>query len=389
MTAGMLLLSVACLAQAQDQDNSLLKFGPVSMQPSLVINNIGQDPNVFNSETNQQSDFTMTVSPKIDVIFRVRKLKTTFTQNTDFVYFKTYASERSVNPSYAVRADYDLGILSPFASATTSSGKSRINNEVDLRAQHDSTEYAVGTGVKVFTRTTLSFKARQNSTNFDDNEEFRGESLARAFDGVIRGLDTSVGVGLTPLTSFSVVFTNEQQRFDLAPERNSDTFRVMPTFSFSPLGLLNGTAAFGYRKFTPKDPTVPVYSGFVSQVSAGITVYDRHRLTVTYTRDLTYSYDETSVYYIQNSVGGSWAYQIGKGFDVQLGALRNLMHYHETATTGPADDVYTSYDGSFGYRVRARLRASVNASFQQRHSGISPDRGYDNNRIYGTVTWGG
>jgi hypothetical protein len=111
MMPGVLLLSVAWLAQAQEQDNSLLKFGPVSLQPSLVINNIGRDPNVFNSEANPQSDFTMTISPKIDVIFRVRKLKTTFTQNTDFVYFKTYASERSANLSYSVRADYDLGIF--------------------------------------------------------------------------------------------------------------------------------------------------------------------------------------------------------------------------------------------------------------------------------------
>ena len=84
MTPGMLLLTAAALAQ--EQDPSLLKFGPLSIQPSIVFQNIGQDPNVFNSATDPQSDFTMTISPKVNVIFHVRKSKTTFTQTTDYVF---------------------------------------------------------------------------------------------------------------------------------------------------------------------------------------------------------------------------------------------------------------------------------------------------------------
>jgi hypothetical protein len=387
MTPGMLLLTAAVLAQ--EQDPSLLKFGPFSIQPSIVFQNIGQDPNVFNSATDPQSDFTMTISPKVNVIFHVRKSKTTFTQTTDYVYFKKFASERGTNYSYALREDVELGVLQPFASVSTTSSKNRINNEVDTRAQHDNTQYSLGTGVNVFTRTHASFTARRSNTEFDPNETFRGQSLSRAFDGYIRGFDAAAGVSLTSLTSLDVVFTDEQQRFDLAPERNSDTFRVMPTFSFSPLGLLNGTAAFGYRRFTPKDPLVPAYHGFVTQVTAGITVDDRHRLSTTILRDVSYSYDAAAVYYVQNSIGGTWAYRIGRGLDSSLGATRNLMHYHQTATTGPADDVYTSYDVAFGYRVFPRLRASINGTFSKRHSEVSPDRAYESNRVYGTVTWGG
>jgi putative beta-barrel porin BBP2 len=387
MTPCVLLLSAAVLAQ--DQDNPLLKIGPVSIQPSLVLQNIGEDPNVFNSATDPQSDFTMTISPKINVVFAVRKSKTTFAQTADYVYFKKFSSERGTNYSYVLREDVDLGIFQPFGYVSTLSSKNRINNEVDERARHDNTDYSVGTVVNVFTRTHASFKARRSRTTFDPNETFRGESLSRAFDGVLRGFDTSAGVALTPFTSFDVVFTDEQQRFDFAPERNSDTFRVMPTLSFSPLGLLNGTAALGYRRFTPKDPSVPDYHGFVAQVTAGVTVRDRHRLSTTITRDVSYSYDQTAVYYLQNSVGGSWAYQIGRGFDSLIGATRNLMHYHQTATTGPADDIYTSYDLAFGYRILPRLRASLNGTFSKRKSEVSPDRAYDSNRVYGTVTWGG
>ena len=390
MTPGLLLLSTAVLAQApQGQDPSLLKFGPVTIQPSFAIQNISEDPNVFNSATNPQSDFTMTISPKVGVTLNVRKSKTTFTQTVDYVYFKTFASERGTNYSYALGEQVELGILQPFASVSTASSKSRINNEVDTRARHDNTQFAVGTGVNVFTRTHVSFKARRSDTTFDPNETFRGENLAQAFNGFTRGFDTSVGVSLTPLTSLDVVFTDEQQRFDLSPDRNANSFAVMPTFSFSPLGLLNGTAAFGYRHFTPKDPSVPEFRGFVAQVTAAVTVYDKHRLSTSVVRDVTYSYDQVAVYYLQNSIGGTWGYQIGRGFDSQLGATRNVMHYHQTTTSGPADDIYTSYDVAFGYRIFPRLRASINGTFSKRHSEISADRAYDSNRVYGTVTWGG
>ncbi|HEX6464125.1 MAG TPA: hypothetical protein VFZ98_06725, partial [Vicinamibacterales bacterium] len=227
MTPGALLLVAAFVAQ--DQDTSLVKVGPVGIQPSLLLQNIGRDPNVFNSATDAQSDFTMTFTPKVDVTLHVRRVKTTFNQTVDYVYFKKFASERGVNQLYALRADFDLGILQPFASASTASSRNRINNEVDQRARHHTTEYYVGTGINVFTRTHVSIKARQQDTTFDSSEFFRGESLAQAFNGVLRGLDTSVGVALTPLTSLDVVFSNEQQRFDLSRERNSDTFRVMPT----------------------------------------------------------------------------------------------------------------------------------------------------------------
>src|SRR5690349_1556136 len=103
MTVCLWVLSAAVLAQNQTQDPSILKFGPVTVQPSLAIQNIGEDPNVFNSSTNPQTDFTMTISPKINVVFTARKSKTTFTQTTDYVYFKNYASERGANASYALR----------------------------------------------------------------------------------------------------------------------------------------------------------------------------------------------------------------------------------------------------------------------------------------------
>src|SRR5262249_41353090 len=161
---------------------------------------------------------------------------------------------------------------------------------------------------------------------------FRGESLARAFNATNQAIDTSVAIALTPLTTASVIFTNERLRFDRAPERDSNIFRVMPTLTFSPLGVLNGSASFGYRKFTALDPVTPAFEGVVAQVGAGVTLWEHHRFETTVLRDLTYSYDRAATYYIQNSLSGSWNYAFGGRFDTQLGAGRNRMHYHQTSS---------------------------------------------------------
>jgi Putative beta-barrel porin 2 len=398
MRAAALILFVSAPARAQTptppptptQDTpGVLRIGPVTIQPALLIRDIGPDNNVFNEPVNPKKDFTMTFSPRADFTLQVRRVKSIFSQTADYVYFQKYASERGFNQSSALRVEFDLGILQPFASAGQSSSKSRFNNEVDLRARHDTNNFSTGLGVKIFTRTTASVRVRQDDATWDPDAIFRGESLARAFDSRTRGVDGSVGVALTPLTSLSLVLAKERQTFDHAPERDSDTFRIMPTFNFSPLGLVNGTAAFGYRKFTPRDPQTPPFAGFVTQVGAGFTLYDHHRIETTALRDVSYSYDEAATYYIQNSIGVTWTFDFAAHFDTQLNATRNLMDYHQAADFDGGHDVFTSYAAGFGYHPRPRLRLSLNGNFAQRRSELAAARGYDNHRIYASVTWGG
>src|SRR5262249_32487039 len=149
--AAVLVLFSTIRCAAQDQGSATVTLGPVKIQPSLVVHDIGQDHNVFNEPVNPKSDFTMTISPKADVTFQARKLKATLAQTVDFVYFKKYSSERGANESTMVQVDVDLGVFQPFASLRNTNTKSRPNNEIDERARHDTQDYAVGLGVKLFT----------------------------------------------------------------------------------------------------------------------------------------------------------------------------------------------------------------------------------------------
>src|SRR5262249_52144958 len=203
-------------------DDATVRFGPVGLTPVLNIHDVGRDNNVFNQSANPKSDFTATISPKLDVLVHPSPVLLTLTTTSDYVYFQTYTSERGTNVGSTLRADFTFGPIRPFVSAGGANSKDRINREIDARARHRDRAYAAGVRVQLSESLFASAAARQTTTAFDSDETFRGENLAVALNEKMDALDGTVGVALTPLTTLSVVVTKERDRFDLSPDRDSD-----------------------------------------------------------------------------------------------------------------------------------------------------------------------
>ena len=195
-----------------------------------------------------------------------------------------------------MRADFTFGPVRPFITAGGGNSKDRVNREIDTRAEHRDRAYGAGVRVQIVEPLFVSVEARQRTTTFDGDETFRGESLAASLNEKMDALDGTVGVALTPLTSLSVVVTEQRDRFDLSSDRDSDTLKIMPTVTFSPLAILSGSAAFGYRQFTTLSPLVPDYHGFVASLTLNTTVHEKHRFETTFGRDVQYSYEQDTVY---------------------------------------------------------------------------------------------
>ena len=392
--ATIVVVTVLSAASARAQstagaDAGVVKLGPVTIKPTFMIRNIGSDNNVFNEAENPKKDFTMTVSPAAEIVFQPRRLKVSYTQSTDYVYFHTYKDERGANQSSVLRVDLNLGVLQPYVGTGGVSTKARLNHEIDERARHDDRSYIAGVTIKLFTSTTLQLGVRQLTTRFEEDEEFRGQRLADSMNSRLESVEGVLGIALTPLTSVGLQVAKERQVFDRASERDSDTLRVMPTLTFSPLGLINGTLAVGYRKFTARDPATPAFSGLVARVGTGVTLFDNHRVDVTVIRDLSYSYDRETPYFIGTSGTVTWTYAVAGPFDIKLSATRDRMHYRGSGVTPAADeDNYDEYGAGLGVRIRRRLRVGIHGDFIRRESDKTSDRNYDNHRIYGTLTWG-
>ena len=373
-----------------DPDTPLIQVGPFGISPTLMLRDAGRDENVFNERDNPKGDFTFTVMPRAEVIFKPRALRLAYVASTEYVYYRTYASERSTNLASSVRADLALGWFLPYALATGTDTNQRLNEEIDVRARHRERVYGGGFGVKLGTRLTLGASLRTTRLRFDE-AIFRGEDLARTLDSDIDAVEGSAGFQLTPFTLVSLAVSRERQRFAVASERDSDSIRVTPTFAFSPEAVLNGSIAIGYRRFTPKSDALPSYSGFVATATVGTTLFNRHRVEMVLGRDIRYSYERDTPYYLATGATVTVTTQLVGPFDMRLTGTRHLMAYRGNralATDRPGNDTMTGYGGGLGYRFRERLRLGINAEWSGRDSQLSLDREYRNRRIFTSLTWG-
>lgn len=365
-----------------------LTLGPLRVTPSIVITDMGVDQNVFNEPDNPKHDFTLTATPRADVKFRMRRINMGYTTSTDYVYYRTYRSQRGVNTFSVARMDLDLGRLKPYLTATGLNSKARLNTEVDARARHRDVVYGAGVAFRIASRTTLLLNALQGKIAYDpDAELFRGVDLRDSFNGRRRSIDAGIGIALTPLTSLTVGLAREYQTFERSPDRNSDAWRVSPTFTFSPNGLLTGSASLGYRRFHTVSPAVPDYSGIVSNVSIGATIYGRNHVLAAFNRDVQYSYDLATDYYVGTGGTVAWTLGLGGPFDVRATGGRTLMDYRSNLSNAGSDRA-TSYGGGVGFRLSTRARLGLNVDWVRRESTRSADRAFRNHRIFAGLNWG-
>ena len=387
----LLLAAAPAGAQSTDPDTSMIMLGPVGITPSLALRDVGRDTNVFNERDNPKSDFTLTIVPRAEIVVKPRGLRLGLTTATEYVYFQTYESERSTNLSSAFRADVLLSRIQPFFTYSGTSTNARLNSEVDARARHNERALGGGVNVKVGTMTTLGASYKATRFRYDEGEEFRDQELSESFDSDITVVEGSAGVQLTTFTQLTVAVTHEQQRFDHSSDRDADSLRITPTFSFSPDAVIRGTASVGYRNFKPKSSTLPSYSGLIATVTLATTLFDRHHLDLVVGRDLRYSYDQATPYYLSTGVNATMVTELVGPFDVRANGQYQVLAYRGDTSAGaerPGDDRVMGYGAGIGYRIRERLRVGLNADWTERESDFSDDRGYSGRRVFASLTWG-
>ena len=196
---------------------------------------------------------------------------------------------------------------------------------------------------------------------------------------------------LTPLTTFSVTASHQTDRFDEAPGRDSDTFRILPSIRMEAPAIVQGSLAVGYRRFSVFDPETPDYSGLVVQGSLTHTFAELTKVDLTLSRDVQYSFEETEPYYLTTGFRVVATQQLGESFDVRGVAGLDRLEYREEATSGvPNDsriDRVSVFGAGIGYRFQSNLRTGLDVEFGKRTSDV-PDRQYDRTRVFASVTYG-
>jgi hypothetical protein len=261
-----------------------------------------------------------------------------------------------------------------------------------------------GIGVRLTPKFSIETAGHIAELRFDGDTSLQGIRLQQTLNQETRGYSVAARHQLTPLTTVALRYEELEDLFEYSPERDSKSFRIMPGIEFKPRALISGSAYVGYREFTPKtNGALPKFSGLVARLGLSYTLLGSTTFGVTYSRDLTYSYELLQPFFINNGVGASVRRAIGRRFDVLVSADRFEYAYENlqvppTATDGPPVipvtlpteqrvDTTWNYAGSVGYRV-GNGRIGFGVAYWTRDSHQRAFHSYDNLRFGTTVTYG-
>jgi Putative beta-barrel porin 2 len=387
----------APISPAPDLSEVRLRLGPVYVDPSFSLSNLGLDTNVFNEADDQlpKKDFTFTVTPAANLWMRIGPTWLSGRVNEDVVWYKKYSGERSSNTSYNAAWNVPLNRLVFAVDAERLNTRERPSYEIDARSQRVERTYRGALEIRALSKTFLGVQASHHEVDYDRAAVFLGTSLHEELNRTVTTAGGSVRYELTPLTSVVLAADREQDRFPFSPLRDSNSIAATIGLRFDPDALIKGSANFGYRDFRPLDPTLPRYRGSTAEVSLVYVAGGATQLTGTVTRDVEYSFEIQRPYFLQTGGTIQVAQQIYGPVDVvaRYGLDRLAYRTAEDAivagTVGALDrvDRVHSYGGGFGYHMGSRIRIGVNLDRQTRFSSIE-NRRYAGLRLGTTVTYG-
>jgi hypothetical protein len=355
--------------------NYRVHAGPLYVDPALLLKELGVDTNVFNQAGNTNADFTMVVAPQaaIAVPFANRALVKSLI-GADLVYYAQYASERSIDPQAAFRAEFYASRLTFFVEESYLNTRERLNYSIDVRARHLQNDLSGGVAFRATAGLTVEAAARSGRIRFDGDEYFNGQRLKETLDRDTQIFSVTARHRRNGLTTIGLRYENQTDRFPLSPIRDTDSFRVMPGVELRPLALLNGSAWVGYRRFEPKETLLPSQAGLVSNLSISYTLLGSTVFGVSYDRDYQFSYEALTPYYIDNSVGVFVRRAISARADIRGNIARHRYDFQSLRTdpilsqVSDRVDTTDNYGVNVGYRLKRQTRAGVGLSYWKRNS---------------------
>src|SRR5436305_7661987 len=303
IVGGVLLLFFASCVFAQDAADraaeAKLHFGPLSLSPALSLANAGIDTNVFyeSDPLTPKRDFTITFEPKTDWWLRTGRTWLLGTVVEDFVYYNTYASERSVNDFAKIGWLVPLNRLTFQIDASYLSTRDRPGFEIDARSQRYETGFDGRLEIRAFAKTFIGLSGRKLKVDYDKAAIFLDSQLRFELNRTVTTGALTVRHELTPLTSLTFDVAKEEARFQYSPGRDADSTEITAGVKFDPMALLKGSATFGYRDLEPRSSDVPKYRGSTAAVDLTYVALSVTKLTLKGTRDVQDSYEFNQPYY--------------------------------------------------------------------------------------------
>lgn len=372
------LLAMLCVKTAFAQQttpvdpvaDAPIRLGVFGIGPKVSLNNFGWDNNVFNEAVDPKGDFTFTVAPAADLWMRTGQGLLTVEGSLDLVYYAEYANQRAVNNHLSGLYEYRFTRIRPLISFAVADVKDRPGFEIDARVRHYDDTLTAGADFRVASKTFFELAYRHQTTVYDDGQVYNGQDLKQTLDRELDAVDGTIRHRLTSQTTLIFRASSEQERFDYATERNSNSGRGSIGVELGSLALIRGKAAIGFRSLAAADGgTIPTYSGLTSEIDVSYTAPSQTRITAKVPRDIQYSYDPVTPYYVQTGIELTLTQRITGRWDFQaLGARDRLDYQSSVDPTAERIDHVNRVGGGIGYQIAPQTRMSFDVQNSHRQS---------------------
>ncbi|MEO8680207.1 MAG: outer membrane beta-barrel protein [Vicinamibacterales bacterium] len=366
-----------------------VRIGVLGLKPRVGLTNFGWDTNVFNEVNDPKRDFTFAVKPGTELWLRTGKGLLSFEGDLELVYFNQYSTERAINSNAKGQYELRFNRIRPYASASTLNTKQRPGYEIDARARHYETDFHVGNDLKVASKSTVRLDFQHLDYSFAGDEVFNGRPLNQQLNRTLQGVSLGWRQRLTALTTWITTMSRESERFEFEDLRNNDSFRLSSGFELGRFALIRGRAFMGYRKLTAADGgLLPEFSGVTANADVAYTAPTQTRLGAIVSRDIQYSYENRTPYYVQTSWTATLTQSVTGRWDAQLTGGRDRLAYQFIVTSADArTDFVGRFGGGIGYSLGDQTRVSFDVTSFYRTSQI-PGREYGSIRAGLSVTYG-
>jgi hypothetical protein len=371
-------------------ETRVVQAGPASLYPAIALRNVGADSNVYNDWTSPREDFTYTLTPRIYALIPVAGTRFVGTGTGDFVYYRTYKDQQTVNGFFQGRYEVVDARIRPFASASFATHRERQGFEIDVRARQTQTAIVFGANVEMTPITSLTGWVRRETTSWDRDEQYLGVFLAEQLNSTADILAAGARFQMTPLTTVIAVAEIQRDRFEMSPERDADSLRLAPSVEFDNGAAIGGQARAGYRIFRPLNPAIAEYHGVIASAGLQYRFADDTRVSFDGGHDVKYSFDAQQPYYLESGVRVKLIQRIVGPFEaVAIGERWRLRHQRIGGRSfdGRREDIAT-LGGGVGIRLNREIELTFTIERTRRNSSEPVERNFERRRALASISYG-
>jgi hypothetical protein len=310
-----------------------LRLGPLELAPQVRVSTV-YDTNVYNLNADPKDDLVTSAAPQTRAFAKLGRITIDGRAGGSAEYYRLYTEQNSINMLGAATVAVALNRVTPHVTYSALSSRERFGFEIDDRPRRHLQGVAAGVDLRLASKTVVALKAQRDSERFGEDAVFRGENLPQALNREMRVIGITLRQALSVLTTLSISVDRTEDRFEFLRDRDARGISIGGGLAFKPTALVTGAFSIGYLRFAPVQQTTSEFKGLVTSAALSYVVRGATRFGLQAQRNVTYSYDPSTPYYVLAGADVSVTHRAAEHWAITGRAGRYRMNYVSAGSVG-------------------------------------------------------